>query len=218
MALAASAGIVVWLGNHRSPGTAAVSSDPLDPPLILYSNGDYEKAYAASKNMIQAAFPRYESGLPLTEADRINLLRAARLCAAMAAYLPNKAQGQNFVCGEALAALGYHKEAIRRYDMFIAFAGEDPTDDTVKVVRADSYHLKAVSQAALGDYKPALDSVNMALKAFPHLPGYLVDRASIELQLKNNPSAKADLTEAAGSPVIDEAAKSKARALLKLLK
>ena len=168
--------------------------------------------------MLGEAFRRVEAGLPLTGADRTNLLRGARLCAAMAAYMPGKAEMQDFKCGEALAALGYHDEAIHRYELFLNLAGNNPTDNTMKVVRADAYGLMSASLTATGKYEPALEAANTALKAFPHTAAYLIDRGVAEIKLGNAATARTDLTEAAGIAAIDDPAKQKAEKLLKTLK
>ena len=175
------------------------------------------KAQTAAQKDLTDAFHKIDVSEPFTAADRTNLLRGARLCAAMAAYLPGKAEAQEFTCGEALAALGYHEEAIHRYEMFLNFAGDNPSDDTIRVVRADAYALMSLSLSALGKYKAALDATNTALKAFPHTPAYLNDRAQAEIKLGDNGAAKTDLTEAANTSKLDDPAKQKAVALLKTL-
>ncbi|HLK15617.1 MAG TPA: tetratricopeptide repeat protein, partial [Fimbriimonadaceae bacterium] len=131
----------------------------------------------------------------LTQADRTNLLTGARWCAAMADYLPGRADAEkeDFRCGQALAALGYHEAAIRRFDMYISYAGEHPVDQNTAVIRADSYNLRGASLMELGDLKGALDSVNQAVKAFPDAPFFRYVRAAVELRLNDSKAAIQDL-------------------------
>ncbi|MHB8636676.1 MAG: hypothetical protein ACYC96_09415 [Fimbriimonadaceae bacterium] len=184
---------------------------------MIRSNGDFLMAQDESQRFLVGPFKKYEAGQPLTAQDRSYLLKGARLCAALAAYLPGKAEAQDFTCGEALAALGYHEEAIHHYQLFLTFAGDNPTDPMAKVVRADSYGLMAASLTAMGKYKLAVDAANIALKAFPDTAAYLVDRASAESHLGAKSAAKADLTLAMKAAAADDPAGPKARAMLKQL-
>lgn len=186
------------------------AADPLAPGIVLRSNGDFLHAQDAAESMLTTAFHKIDQGLPLNEPDRINLLRGARLCAAMAAYLPGEAEGQDFKCGEALAALGYHDEAIRRYRMVLASIGDHPTSDQLAVIRADAYALMAVSLTAQKRFKAALDALAESFKAYPNVPAYYVDRAGAELGLGQAAKAKKDLESALhaskpGDPAINRA-------------
>ena len=194
-----------------------MSADPLDPPIILRSNGDFLKAQDASRQMLKLAFGKIDAGSPLNEADKTNLLRGARLCAAMSAYLPGQAEGQDFKCGEALAALGYHEEAIHRYKLFLDALGPNPITHDASVERADALALIGVSLTALNDTKGALDSINEAIKAYPDAPTYHNDRAAVEIKLGRPADAKKDYERALlGDP--NDPAHLKAEMALKTLK
>jgi hypothetical protein len=132
----------------------------------------------------------------------------------MARYLPDKAARLDLKCGEALTALGYHAEAIGQSRLVLTYAGENPADEELKVLRADAYRLIAINLNATADYKGALQNIDVALSAFPHTPAYLVDRAIAEVPLGDKASAKADLQEAALNGAADDPAKKRAQAML----
>jgi len=196
-------------------GAGSASKDPLDPIPVIRSNGDYLEAQDKAERFLAGAFKKYESGIPLTTEDRTNLLKGAKLCAALSAYLPGKAAAQDFTCGEALTALGYHEAAIHRYQLFLTYAGDNPSDPMIKIVRADSYGLMSVSLTALGKFNDALAAANVALKAEPGISAYLVDRASAEIELGDKSAARADLLLAVKNAKGDDPAKGKAQAKLK---
>ena len=203
-------------GCHSSPSSSTPPPGPLEGRVVLRSNGDYQRAQTAARTMFHDAFQRYDAGIPLTQADRTNLLRGARLCAAMTDYLPLQAK-PDFACGQALAALGYHDEAIRRFKLFLAQVSESPSDDALKVMRADAYGLLSVSFIATHDDKAALDAANVALKAYPNTATYLNDRAAAEIQLGDMKAAKTDLTQAVGASAPDDPARAKSQSMLKAL-
>lgn len=193
------------------------AEDPLDPPIILRSNGDFLQAQTSAQADFVVAFKKIDVGEPLNDADRTNLVRGARLCQAMAAYLPGQAEGQDFKCAQALAALGYHRYAIQHYKQVLDAIGPHPTNDLLAVVRADSFANMSVSLVATGDAKAAMTEVAEALKAYPNTPTYLMDRAGAEAALGQKDAAVKDLKAAIQQSKPDDPTKGKAEARLKKL-
>ena len=171
----------------------ACQPDPNAPPIYRDAN-EYQAALEKVQKLTKGPFEAMHEGDPVTEKEMEGLKEADHLIDGLIAFNAN-AYAPYILRGLTKRALGQYESAKTAYEQGLALAPKAPTENDIGALARihDELGTLYFEQKKFEEAEPHADE---AARLLPQDPSILTNTASVKVQLKKMPEAKALLDRA----------------------
>jgi tetratricopeptide (TPR) repeat protein len=158
---------------------------------VIYDPNEYNMTIEKARSITQPIFVAYDKGTEPTDAQKIELRKAALMYDAANRFDPVSMEPY-FQAGKAYLIVGDYETADERLRQLVSnqiYNMNSAGEDTV----AEAKNLLSIVRGLEGQWPSALELANAAVKKHPDSAVYHTTRASAELQLNLLDAAKQDL-------------------------
>jgi tetratricopeptide (TPR) repeat protein len=162
---------------------------------LINNMGHYNQVLKETNELIREPFAKADAGEDLTGEDKEALNKAIRNFDSLNRFEPTRV-GPYLGAGKALALLGEYEAAELALRQTLNNIPIYENNDLGKQSATEAKYVLAQVRFGQGKYDEALELIDEAVKEAPNVPNYLVQRASILVQLSRPEDAMRDLDAA----------------------
>jgi len=176
-----------------------VSSDGIE---IFNNDSEYKIAVDKAKDLVEKPLERYDSGETLTAAELSALEEGAKLYEAANRFRPTDVMPY-FMAGKTYQALGENEVAEERSRQAIyngqaslesmRSTGDPKQISAIQLTLADAHYIRSMALFGMKDFDGARDEADQATRMNPNAPAYHVAAARAYLELRQLPTASAEI-------------------------